>query len=141
LDCPQPKETMFKVPVPCPRLCLSFEFDIDRTKEDEVNHHPSTAKHDAACKQAALALSTLTGSGVPFSAFSAKAVSIDNDDNFDLQKAHNYPFDPAFHVDESGQQQPVVRYEFFYPTATTTTVPNTKMFMRIVPNLQRADAQ
>jgi hypothetical protein len=111
---------MYKVSLPAPRLCLSFEFELDKPLLN-----PSTEVHDAACKQAAAALATFADTQIqdakdPSAAFSARAVS---SQDLSLNKVRNYPFDPDFHVANGG---PAVRYEFFYDKELP------KMFFRVV---------
>jgi hypothetical protein len=111
---------MFNVSLPAPRLSLSFEFELDKPVLN-----PSTEVHDAACKQAATALAKFADTQihdakVPSAAFSARVVS---SQNLNLDKVHNYPFDPDFHVAYGG---PAVRYEFFYDKELP------KMFFRVV---------
>jgi hypothetical protein len=110
----------YKVSLPAPRLCLSFEFE---TEKPLLN--PSTEVHDAACKQAAAMLAKFADTQihdakVPSAAYSARVVS---SQNLSLDKVHNYPFDPDFHVAYGG---PAVRYEFFYDKDLP------KMFFRVV---------
>jgi hypothetical protein len=111
---------MYKVSLPAPRLCLSFEFELDKPLLN-----PSTEVHDAACKQAAAALANsahtqIHGAKDPSAAFSARVVS---SKDLSLNKVRNYPFDPDFHVANGG---PAVRYEFFYDKELP------KMFFRVV---------
>jgi hypothetical protein len=111
---------MYKVPLPAPRLCLSFEFELDKPLLN-----PSTEVHDAACKQAAAALAKFADTKIhdakdPSAAFSGRVVS---SQNLSLNKVRNYPFDPDFHVANGG---PAVRYEFFYDKDLP------KLFVRVV---------
>jgi hypothetical protein len=111
---------MFKVSLPAPRLGLSFEFELDKPLSN-----PSSEVHDAACKQAAAALANFADTQVqdakdPSAPFSARVVS---SQNLCLNKVHNYPFDPDFHVANGG---PAVRYEFFYDKELP------KLFLRVV---------
>jgi hypothetical protein len=120
---------MVKIPIPVPRLCLSFEFDI------ETSEHPSTDQHDAAIKKAARVLDDFIGfskHGVTADAFSAKAIdgdTLDPDRQLTLAVAHNSPFDPNFHVAIGG---PAIRYEFIYSDKRDSSHPCSKLFMRIV---------
>jgi hypothetical protein len=111
---------MYKVSLPAPRLCLSFEFELEKPLLN-----PSTEVHDAACKQAAAMLAKFADTQIedakdPSAAFSARVVS---SRDLSLNKVRNYPFDPDFHVADGG---PAVRYEFFYDKDLP------KMFFRVV---------
>ena len=64
--------TMIGIPAPIPRLCLSLEFDIERTAE-----RPSAESHDAAIKEAARVVDgfiNFSKFGVTPDAFSAKVI-------------------------------------------------------------------
>jgi hypothetical protein len=127
---------MFKIPVPIPRLCLSFEFDIGTSK------HPSTNQHDATIKKAARVLDqsiVFSMHGVTMDAFSAKVVdgnTLDPERQLTLTTAHNSPFDPNFHVAIGG---PAIRYEFIYSDQRDSSNPSSKLFLRIVTSFGKPE--
>jgi hypothetical protein len=126
---------MVHIPAPVPRLCLSYEFDIATTK------HESVAQHDAAIKKAAQIVDDITSFskyGVTAEAFSAKVINgktIDPDHQLTLNKVHNSPFDPNFHVPKGG---PAVRYEFIYADKMDASTSD-KLFIRIVTSFGKVE--
>lgn len=126
---------MVHIPVPVPRLCLSFEFDISTTK------HESIAEHDAAIKKAAQMVDDTTSfskHGVTTEAFSAKVIDgkvIEPDHQLTLNQVHNSPFDPTFHVAKGG---PAIRYEFIYAEKIDASSSD-KLFLRIVTSFGKPE--
>jgi hypothetical protein len=126
---------MIHIPVPVPRLCLSYEFDVATTK------HESTDQHDAAIKKAAQLLDAITSfskHGVTAAAFSAKVIdgkTIDPDHELTMNIVHNSPFDPNFHVPKGG---PAIRYEFIYADKIDSSSSD-KLFLRIVTSFGKPE--
>lgn len=139
----QKKKKMVHIPTPVPRLCLTFEFDIDGTKV-----RPSNEQHDVAIKEAAKAVDNFihfSQHGVTPDAFAAKVMdgtTIDPDRQLRFTSAHNAPFDPNFHVAYGG---PAIRYEFIYSdihpmdSQTTTSNKTSKLFLRIVTSFGKPE--
>ena len=130
---------MVHIPIPVPRLCLSLEFDIEKSKE-----RPSNERHDAAIKEAARTVDSFINfsqHGVTPDAFSAKVVDgtdIDPDRQLSFASAHNAPFDPKFHVASGG---PAIRYEFVYSDRHPNDSPDkpSKLFLRIVTSFGKPE--
>ena len=130
---------MVRIPIPVPRLCLTLEFDIEKSGE-----RPSNDRHDAAIKQAARVVDgfiSFSKHGVTPEAFSAKAIDgsdIDPDRELSFTAAHNAPFDPNFHVAYGG---PAIRYEFMYSGNYANDSPHapSKLFLRIVTSFGKPE--
>ena len=130
---------MVHIPIPVPRLCLSLEFDIEKSEE-----RPSNERHDAAIKEAARTVDSFihfSQHGVTPDAFSAKVVDgadIDPDRQLSFASAHNAPFDPKFHVASGG---PAIRYEFIYSDHHPNDSPDkpSKLFLRIVTSFGKPE--
>jgi hypothetical protein len=130
---------MVKIPIPVPRLCLCFEFDIE-----SIEKRPSNAEHDAAIKQAARTVDGFIDFGkfgVTENAFSAKVIdgkAINPDGELTLKATHNAPFDPNFHVAHGG---PAIRYEFIYSDKDTKNNDDnsSKLFLRIVTSFGKPE--
>ena len=130
---------MVHIPIPVPRLCLSLEFDIEKSEE-----RPSNERHDAAIKEAARTVDSFINfsqHGVTPDAFSAKVVDgadIDPDRQLSFASAHNAPFDPNFHVASGG---PAIRYEFVYSDHHPNDSPDkpSKLFLRIVTSFGKPE--
>ena len=127
------------IPLPAPRLCLSLEFEIEKSDK-----RPSNDRHDAAIKEAARAVDgfiSFSKYGVTSDAFSARVVDssdIDPDRQLSFTAAHNAPFDPNFHVAYGG---PAIRYEFIYADRHPNDPANTrsKLFLRIVTSFGKPE--
>jgi hypothetical protein len=130
---------MVKIPLPVPRLCLCFEFDIE-----SIEKRSSNAEHDAAIKQAACTVDgfiDFSKFGVTANAFRAKVIdgkAINPDGELTLKAIHNAPFDPNFHVAHGG---PAIRYEFTYSNIDTknTADNSSKLFLRIVTSFGKPE--
>ena len=130
---------MVHIPVPVERLCLSLEFDIEKSGKRLSND-----RHDAAIKEAARAVDgfiSFSKHGVTPDAFSAKVIDgsdIDPDRQLSFTAAHNAPFDPNFHVAYGG---PAIRYEFVYADNHPNDPADTpsKLFLRIVTSFGKPE--
>lgn len=130
---------MVHIPIPVPRLCLSLEFDIEKSGQRASND-----RHDAAIKEAARVVDgfiSFSKFGVTSDAFSAKVIDgteIDPDRQLSFTAAHNAPFDPNFHVANGG---PAIRYEFIYSDNHSNDSPDTpsKLFLRIVTSFGKPE--
>ena len=130
---------MVTIPIPVPRLCLSLEFDIEKSGE-----RPSNDRHDAAIKEAARVVDgfiSFSKYGVTPDAFSAKVIygsEIDPDRPLSFNAVHNAPFDPSFHVASGG---PAIRYEFIYSDKHPNDSPEipSKLFLRIVTSFGKPE--
>ena len=130
---------MVTIPIPVPRLCLSLEFDIEKSGE-----RPSNDRHDAAIKEAARVVDgfiSFSKYGVTPDAFIAKVIDgndVDPDRQLSFNAVHNAPFDPSFHVASGG---PAIRYEFVYSDKHPNDSPEipSKLFLRIVTSFGKPE--